>query len=85
VLRQLSFEVEEAASGEEALQRIQGSDDARQPFDLVFLDWKMPGLGGLAVAEQLGRRAEARAALRAGGGRQQRGHPWRPSVPASTP
>ncbi|RUP28182.1 MAG: response regulator, partial [Curvibacter sp.] len=55
MLRQQTFLVQEAASGEEALQLIQAQDDEKVPFELVFLDWKMPGLNGLAVADQLRR------------------------------
>jgi two-component system, sensor histidine kinase and response regulator len=55
MLRQQTFAVHEAASGEEALQLIQAQDDDKAPFELVFLDWKMPGLNGLAVADQLRR------------------------------
>lgn len=40
--------VEEAASGEEALQKI----DSYAP-DLVLMDVNMPGMGGLAAAELL--------------------------------
>ncbi|MBV8621011.1 MAG: response regulator [Curvibacter sp.] len=77
LLRQLSFEVEVCASGEEALHQIQQADDARRPYALVFLDWRMPGLDGLAVAGQLAQRvlrepprsllvsADTRAELRA--------------------
>jgi CheY-like chemotaxis protein len=39
--------VEEAGSGEEAADP---GDDARQPFDLVFLDWKMPDGTGIELA-----------------------------------
>ena len=55
MLRQQTFVVHEAASGEAALQLIQEHDDNKTPFELVFLDWKMPGLNGLAVADQLRR------------------------------
>lgn len=42
------WQVEEAGTGEEALSKAA----ARQP-DLVFMDVNMPGMGGLAAAEQL--------------------------------
>jgi CheY-like chemotaxis protein len=42
----LSFE--EAASGEEALELC-----AKETFDLLVLDFRMPGLSGLDVAQQL--------------------------------
>ena len=40
-------------SGEAALRQvIDGADDARE-FDVVVLDWKMPGMDGLAAAEAI--------------------------------
>lgn len=42
----MGYRVEEAASGPEALEQI-----ARQPFDLVILDLKMPGMDGAEVLE----------------------------------
>src|SRR6266508_2688945 len=47
LLRRQGYTVTMAASGEEALALI-----AQQPFDLLLLDLKMPGLSGLEVAER---------------------------------
>jgi CheY-like chemotaxis protein len=47
-LRLDGVEFEEAGSGEEALARC-----AEERFDVVILDYRMPGLSGLDVAEQL--------------------------------
>jgi two-component system chemotaxis response regulator CheY len=44
-LRELGFEVHEAANGQEALARLH--DGA--PIDLVLLDWNMPEMDGLEV------------------------------------
>lgn len=44
ILRLEGFHVQTAPSGEEAIQILQ-----EQTIDLVFLDLKMPGIGGLAV------------------------------------
>lgn len=44
-LRDEGFEVEEAAGGQQALDRL-----AAQPTpDLILLDWKMPGMNGIEV------------------------------------
>jgi two-component system sensor histidine kinase BarA len=40
--------VESAASGEEALQRLQ-----TEPFDFVLMDLYMPGMGGVEAARQI--------------------------------
>jgi two-component system KDP operon response regulator KdpE len=42
----MGYRVDQAASGPEALEQI-----ARQPFDLVILDLKMPGMDGAEVLE----------------------------------
>jgi two-component system sensor histidine kinase/response regulator len=49
-LRDFSFEVDEAVNGEEAIQMIKTAD---KPYDLVVLDWLMPGLTGLEVAQTI--------------------------------
>ncbi len=48
-LRLEGYQVATAASGEEALSLLK----KRDPFDLVVLDLKMPGMDGLEVAEHL--------------------------------
>lgn len=55
-LRSLSFRVDEAGSGQEAVERVVAADTDGLPYAVVFVDWKMPELDGLAVAGQLRRR-----------------------------
>ncbi|NCC41912.1 MAG: response regulator, partial [Gammaproteobacteria bacterium] len=55
MLSQLGLRVEEAGSGEEALQRY--SADVDDPFDLILLDWKMPGRDGVDTARAILSRA----------------------------
>jgi two-component system, NtrC family, nitrogen regulation response regulator GlnG len=47
-LRQVGYEVTAVADGDAAIEAFQA-----EPFDLVFLDVKMPGLDGLSVLERL--------------------------------
>ncbi|MBI4247743.1 MAG: sigma-54-dependent Fis family transcriptional regulator [Candidatus Rokubacteria bacterium] len=47
-LRQVGYDVTTVKDGEAAIRAF-----AEQPFDLVFLDIKMPGLDGLTVLERL--------------------------------
>lgn len=47
-LKMEGMSFEEASSGEEALSRC-----ASEAFDLVVLDYRMPGLSGLDVAQEL--------------------------------
>jgi CheY-like chemotaxis protein len=51
-LESFSFEVSLAASGEEGLEEIQKAD-TDQPYELVLMDWKMPGMDGLEASERI--------------------------------
>lgn len=48
-LARLGFEVEQAASGSEAMARL----GARPDVEVVLLDWAMPEMDGLEVLRQL--------------------------------
>jgi two-component system NtrC family response regulator len=50
VLSRRGYQVHEAADGLMVSTALQAGDF---PFDVVVLDWKMPGLDGLSVLEQL--------------------------------
>jgi two-component system, sensor histidine kinase and response regulator len=52
LLRGLGAEVLQAASGPEAVQAVKGADNERQ-FDLVLLDWQMPGMDGIDAAQHI--------------------------------
>ncbi len=52
ILESFSFEVTLAASGEEGLAEVErASKDA--PFELVIMDWKMPGMDGIETSERI--------------------------------
>ncbi|GHD63279.1 response regulator [Jeongeupia chitinilytica] len=53
MLRSMSFYVGEARSGDEAIQAILSADRAGRPYEFVFVDWKMPGMDGPAVAARI--------------------------------
>jgi len=45
-LQSFSFEVTEAASGKEAIAELERACEGK-PFELVLMDWKMPGMDGM--------------------------------------
>ncbi|WP_151704594.1 response regulator [Nitrincola alkalilacustris] len=49
----LGWEVTTAASGEEALTLHKAAYEAGKPFELVLMDWRMPGIDGLEAATRL--------------------------------
>jgi len=58
--RALGLRVDAAASGEEALVRVGLADAGGKPYQLLLLDWKMPGMDGVACAQALVERAALR-------------------------
>jgi signal transduction histidine kinase/DNA-binding response OmpR family regulator/HPt (histidine-containing phosphotransfer) domain-containing protein len=65
ILLAWGFQVEEAASGAQALAALRAANDANRDFELVLLDWKMPGLDGVQVTREIRemvRRTEIRSA-----------------------
>jgi len=52
MLTSMSFDVTLAASGQEGLAELEKAD-LEGPFDLVFMDWKMPGMDGLTASEKI--------------------------------
>ncbi len=56
MLRGMGLEAMAVASGESAIAEIELADSAGVQYDLVLLDWKMPGMNGVEVARELLRR-----------------------------
>ncbi|AMC33714.1 response regulator [Janthinobacterium sp. B9-8] len=50
MLSSMSFIVEQASSGLEAIDAVQ---QAAHPFDVVLLDWQMPGITGVETARRI--------------------------------
>lgn len=52
-LKKMGIHVDSAKTGAEAVDKIMAAHDTGKDYDMVFLDWKMPGLDGPATAGQI--------------------------------
>jgi len=55
MLTSLEFSVETLASGDEAVHRLQVDGQEKRPVELVLMDWRMPGLDGIATSKKIRR------------------------------
>ncbi len=53
LLEHMKFNLDQASSGSEALQAVAVADAERRPYEIVFLDWQMPGMDGLEVVRRM--------------------------------
>ncbi|WP_321493970.1 PAS domain S-box protein [uncultured Desulfobacter sp.] len=53
MLDAMSFKVIQAESAEAGFVELETAVRSREPFDLVFMDWHMPGMDGLRAAEKI--------------------------------
>ncbi len=50
----MTFRVDEVGSGEEALSAIATADEGDEPYEVVFIDWRMPpGIDGIETVRRL--------------------------------
>ncbi len=56
MLTSLGFRVETLASGEEALSRLEDNALRNTPVELIMMDWRMPGMDGIAAARAIRQR-----------------------------
>jgi len=53
ILKSMSFKVATANSGQAAITEIETANQSGTPFDIVFLDWQMPGMDGIETAQKI--------------------------------
>jgi two-component system, sensor histidine kinase and response regulator len=51
MLLSMGFQVDEAPSGKEGIELVRQAADRNQPYDIVFVDWQMPGLDGIETGK----------------------------------
>ena len=49
----LGLEADSAASGEEALLKLKEAADRERPYQLVLMDWQLPGIDGLSTSKKI--------------------------------
>jgi two-component system sensor histidine kinase/response regulator len=53
MLQGMTFSVAQADSGPAAIEAVQNAAARGEPFDVVYLDWRMPGMDGVETARRL--------------------------------
>jgi PAS domain S-box-containing protein len=53
MLETFGWQVEVAGGGEQALELVRGRSRTGRAYDVVFLDWRMPGMDGWEVGERI--------------------------------
>jgi len=53
LLDSMSFKVDQAESGKAAIGAVERAEAQGLPYEIVFLDWQMPGMDGNETAKQL--------------------------------
>jgi signal transduction histidine kinase/CheY-like chemotaxis protein len=53
MLTSMTFIAHEAPSGREGIEMVRRADQAGEPYEIVFVDWQMPGLNGIETGQQI--------------------------------
>jgi len=51
--RQFAFDVTVVSNGHEALAQLETAEKAGSPFEVLLIDWKMPGMDGIECVRQM--------------------------------
>lgn len=63
VLERVGISYDMAESGEEAMELIRKQHNNGREYDLCFLDWKMPGMDGVALTKEIRKRYDKETAV----------------------
>ena len=55
ILQSFSLRCDTASSGEAAIDAVRMSLERDEPYDVIFIDWKMPGMNGIETAREINR------------------------------
>lgn len=53
LLRSMTFRVDMVASGAEAVASVAQADSSSDPYEVVYLDWMMPGMSGIEAGRRI--------------------------------
>jgi signal transduction histidine kinase/DNA-binding response OmpR family regulator len=53
MLTSMTFKVHEAPSGQEGIEMVKQAVERHEPYDIVFVDWQMPGLDGIETGKRI--------------------------------
>jgi two-component system sensor histidine kinase/response regulator len=53
MLESMTFQVTDVASGPAALEAVQAAQISSKPFEVIYLDWRMPGMDGTETARRI--------------------------------
>jgi two-component system sensor histidine kinase/response regulator len=53
MLQEMGFEATGASSGKAAIAAVQRATDIAQPFEMIYVDWRMPEIDGLETARHI--------------------------------
>ncbi len=53
MLTSMTFEADEAPSGPEGIEMVRAAAENKKPYEIVFVDWQMPGMDGFETGKQI--------------------------------
>ncbi len=53
MLTSMTFEADEAPSGLEGIEMVRHAAEVNKPYEIVYLDWQMPGLDGFETGKRI--------------------------------